>query len=1179
MYQFRSLQKQIKILEANEAVLDKRLSRIEQNHYHKQQNRASSYPHRHKGLLRSSGESGLHEVTSLRNESRCNYKFATHNHLLDTNLLIKQFHNHQRSLNRENLFTKRKKRSYHRYSGSVLTRRNVLDLTGQNRSKFCECQSTKCWNSDSGNSFPQEYLGIQCSLGSCTPPRCELRAEPDESSISEADNYVNETFVSTDKPRIYEMNDSNEEDAYIALEIISSVSKSSQLDKQSVNNLQISPTLSNKIPLRPLTPTVSEDTCLADSNDQNYSTTVNDISNLVSADSLSTSQIYDHKADAVKVDGDADDEVSCAKSTLKIQDDKMSTEEKVEELKRPKIMPRKSFLIPLNNYETNSTILLKTNTHEHIEIFKHIINELIQTERNYCHTLRVLIDTLAKIIQAKCGLCKEDLSQLFPNSLLNMYKMHNQILIHMERDLHSVKNSITFNSVNILLKVLCGVDFEDCCELNNRLNDLLLNELQLNSSPFYEIYKNYLLEFTVTMKTMRKLLHQSTRFRQIVKRLQNNECGGTELSTLLIAPIQRIPRYLLLIKQFIRQINKIEGSISVERNFEQENVYSQTVSLITSRLKNSQLSNHFSEFIHKTRGTNQAIIIEPMKNETTDNTIKVNRCNPLTLGKSNTHYVKCKKAWFHVRRAFSEKRGEEGERKDCQFPKNLSSLRISRRSPPKLLDDKSKVKRMSSKDDSVDVKINKLTEKNNNLGHNMGNTSQNHVSKEEKYEDYSNQRCKSLSKQSGLPVEVKETEMSKRIQKVCLLNVPPCVGQRRSINKISKLRTNEKHDTKETELLTNINLNSSTSSYSKNQPGVRNSSLQVSLGENQSQQSSKQFDRISFDSKVTCNPSPRSNIPSLSSGIPRRHSDPLCLSKAENNNQKPMSLIYSTADNQIKSVSEPPCHKESIQSVHNDLVHKKLNQSEETFTGCREHVDGLQLQPNGKQIHKTNKDEPKSLTEGNMLLHHCSQVSESKPTSGNSEDYTASLSFRSEEDKSMRTNHVWKIPLFKYIRRLTNPTSSRRNDPVVVATNTSGLNKPVLNDKSEQLVNLPNEKITNHQISFESHLSEPLSHPNKVKTPVSVNNISETKSSYQLSSVNDEQIEIIQVECTLKETILENKFNRYFDAGGEGSQKKNIPILTEESNFEGENCGNLLKYESYNDSVFLDETGNLCFTA
>ncbi|VDQ00561.1 unnamed protein product [Trichobilharzia regenti] len=205
-------------------------------------------------------------------------------------------------------------------------------------------------------------------------------------------------------------------------------------------------------------------------------------------------------------------------------------------------------------------------------------------------------------------------------------------------------------------------------------------------------------------------------------------------------------------------------------------------------------------------------------------------------------------------------------------------MRISRRSPPRLLDDKSKVKRMSSKEDSVDVIITKLTE-----GHNMRrtdcrNTFQNHFSKEEKYEDYNNQRCKSLSEQSGLPVEIKETEMPKRIQKVCLLNVPPCVGQRRSINKISKLRNTEKLDIKETELLTNTDLNSSTSSYSKNQPGVRNSSLQVNLGEDQSQQSSQQFD--SLESKVKSNPSPRSNIP-LSSGIPRRHSDPLGFSKAE----------------------------------------------------------------------------------------------------------------------------------------------------------------------------------------------------------------------------------------------------------------------------------------------------------
>ncbi|KAA3682372.1 uncharacterized protein DEA37_0000597 [Paragonimus westermani] len=77
-------------------------------------------------------------------------------------------------------------------------------------------------------------------------------------------------------------------------------------------------------------------------------------------------------------------------------------------------------------------------------------------------------------------------------------------------------------------------------------------------STFSALYKRYLSEFTVAMKTMRRLSRQSSRFRQTLKRLQQHpECDGFDFSAFLLAPVQRLPRYLLLVKQLSRQFAKL----------------------------------------------------------------------------------------------------------------------------------------------------------------------------------------------------------------------------------------------------------------------------------------------------------------------------------------------------------------------------------------------------------------------------------------------------------------------------------------------------------------------------------------------------------------------------------------------------------------------------------------------
>lgn len=64
---------------------------------------------------------------------------------------------------------------------------------------------------------------------------------------------------------------------------------------------------------------------------------------------------------------------------------------------------------------------------------------------------------------------------------------------------------------------------------------------------FFEMYSAYMNEFKVAMKTLAKYEHSSQAFRQEL-RSQQIECDGLPLSAFLLTPVQRLPRYELLLK-------------------------------------------------------------------------------------------------------------------------------------------------------------------------------------------------------------------------------------------------------------------------------------------------------------------------------------------------------------------------------------------------------------------------------------------------------------------------------------------------------------------------------------------------------------------------------------------------------------------------------------------------------
>ncbi|CAL8077771.1 unnamed protein product [Calicophoron daubneyi] len=226
------------------------------------------------------------------------------------------------------------------------------------------------------------------------------------------------------------------------------------------------------------------------------------------------------------------------------------------------------------------------------EVIRRILEELVATERSYCHSLFVFSEVVAKTVCTKGGVSLKELRSLFPRSLPELYAMHMNILQKMERGMQGKASVLNYlhgrHSAGqddvpflVLLQILANhqppstrqlvLDGEltkqrgdNAVKLENHsfstVEKTVTNKCSSAqpNSPFFMIYKQYLTEFTVAIVTMRKLLRQSSKFRQTLKRLRKHpDCDGFDFSAFLLAPVQRLPRYLLLVKQLTRQFRKL----------------------------------------------------------------------------------------------------------------------------------------------------------------------------------------------------------------------------------------------------------------------------------------------------------------------------------------------------------------------------------------------------------------------------------------------------------------------------------------------------------------------------------------------------------------------------------------------------------------------------------------------
>ncbi|KAF0299969.1 Protein ECT2 [Amphibalanus amphitrite] len=158
-----------------------------------------------------------------------------------------------------------------------------------------------------------------------------------------------------------------------------------------------------------------------------------------------------------------------------------------------------------------------------------VVRELAETERRYCGTLWTIQDTFAEPLAAAQVVTQDELSTLFPTECARLYEKHCRLL-------HSLEERL------------------DSWPWQSGVGDLICRFIVHGDSEVLRLYTSYVNGFPQLLSTFYRLCRTSADFLQFLKARQHHPgCAGLDLSALLLSPVQRVPRYVLLLQQLLRR--------------------------------------------------------------------------------------------------------------------------------------------------------------------------------------------------------------------------------------------------------------------------------------------------------------------------------------------------------------------------------------------------------------------------------------------------------------------------------------------------------------------------------------------------------------------------------------------------------------------------------------------------
>ncbi|XP_042875090.1 uncharacterized protein LOC122255220 [Penaeus japonicus] len=157
-----------------------------------------------------------------------------------------------------------------------------------------------------------------------------------------------------------------------------------------------------------------------------------------------------------------------------------------------------------------------------------VARELLDTEKKYCKTLWTIQDTFAEPLKKAGILSHKDITTLFPEEVYQLYDKHCLLQHQLRERLASWK-----------WQPLVG--------------DIVARFTDPRHTDVLRLYTAYVNDFPEVLKTFHKLCRTSQPFTKFIKScLEQPACGGLDLGAFLLTPVQRVPRYILLMKQLLK---------------------------------------------------------------------------------------------------------------------------------------------------------------------------------------------------------------------------------------------------------------------------------------------------------------------------------------------------------------------------------------------------------------------------------------------------------------------------------------------------------------------------------------------------------------------------------------------------------------------------------------------------
>lgn len=179
----------------------------------------------------------------------------------------------------------------------------------------------------------------------------------------------------------------------------------------------------------------------------------------------------------------------------------------------------------IHSLTDSSGYLTETQKCSEAQKLLNIAKELLHTEEAYVKRLN-LLDQVFCTKLTEAGIPQDVITGIFSN-ISSIYCFHDQFL------LPELKTRITGE-----------------WDSNPRIGDILQK-----LAPFMKMYGEYVKNFDRAMDLVNTWTQRSSQFKSVVQNIQKQEvCGNLTLQHHMLEPVQRIPRYELLLKDYLKKL-------------------------------------------------------------------------------------------------------------------------------------------------------------------------------------------------------------------------------------------------------------------------------------------------------------------------------------------------------------------------------------------------------------------------------------------------------------------------------------------------------------------------------------------------------------------------------------------------------------------------------------------------